>query len=78
MMFMKKIFKEADADNRGSITRDELQVCFRRLEFSFSPVVLQLFEELFDTDKSGTIDYQGMLLRVCAYSLLILKTTARH
>jgi hypothetical protein len=30
----------------------------KKMNFTFSPIVFTLFEQIFDVDKSGTIDYQ--------------------
>ena len=54
----KRTFRESDSDNSGSIDRKELEACFRKLGVVFSPLLLSLFEEIFDADKSGSIDYQ--------------------
>lgn len=54
----KKTFRESDSDGSGSIDRKELELCFRKLGVVFSPLLLSLFEEIFDADKSGSIEYQ--------------------
>ena len=58
---MKEIFSMVDDDGDGSITRSQLAMCLRAMQYSISNSDISDLMKKFDSDKSGTISFPQLL-----------------
>jgi calmodulin len=58
---MKEIFSMVDDDGDGSITRTELGMCLRCMQYSISNGEINDLMKKFDSDKSGKINFPQLL-----------------
>jgi Ca2+-binding EF-hand superfamily protein len=58
---MKEIFSMVDDDGDGSITRNQLAMCLRAMQYSISNSDINDLMKKFDSDKSGTISFPQLL-----------------
>ena len=58
---MKEIFSMVDDDGDGSITRSQLGMCLRAMQYSISNSDINDLMKKFDSDKSETISFPQLL-----------------
>ena len=58
---MKEIFSMVDEDGDGSITRSELGMCLRAMQYSISNGEVNDLMKKFDSDKTGRINFPQLL-----------------
>lgn len=58
---MKEIFSMVDDDADGSITRPQLAMCLRAMQYSISNGEVNELMKKFDSDKSGQINFPQLL-----------------
>jgi calmodulin len=63
---MKEIFSMVDDDGDGSITRSQLGMCLRAMQYSISNGEINDFMKKFDSDKTGTISFPQLLQIIAA------------
>lgn len=63
---MKEIFSMVDDDGDGSITRPQLAMCLRAMQYSISNGEINDLMKKFDSDKSGTINFPQLLQIIAA------------
>ncbi|CAF1587620.1 unnamed protein product, partial [Rotaria sordida] len=63
---MKEIFSMVDDDGDGSITRSELALCLRAMQYSISNNEINDLMKKFDSDKTGHINFPQLLQIIAA------------
>jgi len=63
---MKEIFSMVDDDGDGSITRTELGLCLRAMQYSISNGEINDLMKKFDSDKTGRINFPQLLQIIAA------------
>jgi Ca2+-binding EF-hand superfamily protein len=63
---LKEIFSMVDDDCDGSITRSELAMCLRALQYSISNGEINDLMKKFDSDKTGRINFPQLLQIIAA------------
>lgn len=58
---MKEIFSTLDDDGDGSITRPQLAMCLRAMQYPISNGEINNLMKKFDSDKSGQISFPQLL-----------------
>jgi len=63
---MKEIFSMVDDDGDGSITRTQLGMCLRAMQYSISNSEINHLMKKFDSDKTGRINFPQLLQIIAA------------
>jgi len=63
---MKEIFSMVDEDGNGSITRTQLGMCLRAMQYSISNGEINDLMKQFDSDKTGRINFPQLLQIIAA------------
>lgn len=63
---MKEIFSMVDDDGDGSITRPQLAMCLRTMQYSISNGEINDLMKKFDSEKTGTISFPQLLQIIAA------------
>src|SRR5690349_17461588 len=63
---MKEIFSMVDDDSDGSITRSQLGMCLRAMQYAISNSEINDLMKKFDSDKTGRINFPQLLQIIAA------------
>jgi len=74
---LKEWFQTVDQDRSGHIDRNELKMALNAAGETFSESTIRMMVDMFDTDRNGTIDFNGLpppplLLPFLSYSWFLV------